>query len=67
MFKDIHGNISMSKVWTNIAFSIASYVIVVMAHKGSSEFGEMFLYYLIIVSGSELGKKFLTMKYEKKE
>jgi hypothetical protein len=61
------GKVSHGKVWSNIAFTIASFVIVKLALVDSTQLPEMFLWYLVVVSGSELGKKFMTMKLSNKE
>jgi hypothetical protein len=50
---DPNGNISQGKVWSNI---------VKLPLVDSPHLPEMFLWYLGVVSGSELGKKFMTMK-----
>lgn len=65
MFTDPNGEFSQSKFWSNVAFTIASFVVVKLALADSQSLGEIFLWYLVIVSGNELGKKFLTMKYKK--
>lgn len=59
------GNISHGKVWSNIAFATATFVVVKLAMYNSQYIGEVFLWYLVVVSGSELGKKFMTMKLSK--
>jgi hypothetical protein len=64
---DPNGKISQSKIWTNIAFTVASYVVIKLANENSIFIGEVFLWYLVIVSGSELGKKFMTMKLSKEQ
>ena len=67
MFCDTDGKFSQSKFWTNVAFTIASLVVVKLAWLDSDSLGEIFLWYLVVVSGNELGKKFMTMKLGKKE
>jgi len=67
MFCDVNGGFSASKFWTNVAFSIGSIVVVKLAWVDSPHLGEIFLWYLVIVSGSELGKKFMTMKLSSKD
>lgn len=62
MFCDLNGEISQSKIWSNIAFSIASFVVIKLSLVDSPQLPEIFLWYLVVVSGSELGKKFMTMK-----
>ena len=64
---DADGNLSHGKVWSNIAFGIASIIVLKLAWVDSQYLGEMFLWYLVVVSGSELGKKFMTMKLGNKE
>lgn len=64
---DPNGEISHGKMWSNIAFAIASYVVVKLAMVDSPHLPEMFLWYLVVVSGSELGKKFMTMKLSNKD
>lgn len=59
------GNLSHGKVWSNIAFATATFVVVKLAMYNSQYIGEVFLWYLVVVSGSELGKKFMTMKLSK--
>lgn len=67
MFCDPDGKLSHGKIWSNIAFAIASFVVVKLALVDSPHLSEIFLWYLVIVSGSELGKKFMTMKLGAKE
>ncbi|MBT9145424.1 MAG: hypothetical protein DDT42_01295 [candidate division WS2 bacterium] len=62
---DPHGEISQSKVWSNIAFATATFVVIKLAMNNSQYIGEVFLWYLVVVSGSELGKKFMTMRLSK--
>lgn len=62
---DKEGNLSQSKIWTNIAFAIASFVVIRLTLENSQALPEVFLWYLVVVSGSELGKKFMTMKLGK--
>lgn len=65
LISDPNGELSHGKVWSNIAFGIASFVVVKLALANSSSLPEIFLWYLVVVSGSELGKKFMTMKLKK--
>ena len=58
--RDPHGNFSVSKFWTNVAYAVATYVIIRYA---SATNWELLLVYLSVVGGSEVGKKFLNMKY----
>lgn len=67
LFCDPDGHFSASKFWTNVAFTIGSFVVVKLALVDSDSLGEIFLWYLVIVSGSELGKKFMTMKLSNKD
>jgi hypothetical protein len=62
---DPEGKFSASKFWTNVAFTVATILVLKLGWEDSSQFGEIFLWYLVIVSGSELGKKFMTMKLSK--
>lgn len=66
-FCDPNGNFSQSKFWSNVAFTIASFVVLKLAWVDSENLGEIFLWYLVIVSGNELGKKFMTMKLSSRE
>jgi hypothetical protein len=58
--RDPHGNFSASKFWTNVAYAVATYVIIRYA---SATNWELLLVYLSVVGGSEVGKKFLNMRY----
>lgn len=60
MWRDPNGNFSTSKFWTNVAYAVATYVVLRYA---SATNWEILLVYLSIVGGSEVGKKFLSMKY----
>ena len=66
-FCDPNGSFSQSKFWSNVAFTIASFVVLKLAWVDSENLGEIFLWYLVIVSGNELGKKFMTMKLSSRE
>ena len=57
---DPHGNFSMSKFWTNIAYGVATYVVIKYANTTN---WELLLVYMATVGGSEVAKKFLTMRY----
>lgn len=59
-FRDPKGNFSASKFWTNVAYATATYVVIKYA---SSTNWELLLVYLSVVGGSEVGKKFLNMRY----
>lgn len=56
------GQMSGSKIWGHVANVIASWACVHMVLKGTLQF-EGVLMYLAIVGGSQLGSKFLSMKY----
>jgi len=58
--RDPNGNFSVSKFWTNVAYAVATYVIIRYA---SATNWELLLVYLSVVGGSEVGKKFLNMRY----
>jgi len=58
--RDPNGNFSASKFWTNVAYATATYVVLKYA---SSTNWELLLVYLSVVGGSEVGKKFLNMRY----
>lgn len=64
---DPDGELSHGKIWSNVAFATGTYVVIKLAMADSPHLGEIFLWYLVIVSGSELGKKFMTMKLGNKE
>lgn len=59
-FRDPHGDFSASKFWTNVAYAVATYVVIKYA---SATNWELLLVYLSVVGGSEVGKKFLNMRY----
>lgn len=64
LFKDPNGNFSVSKMWTNIAYTVASYIVIVNV----KEMGwELLLVYMAVVGGSEVAKKLITMKYSSTE
>lgn len=60
LFNDPHGNFSASKMWTNIAYGVATYIVLT---KSTGTNWELLLVYLAVVGGSEVAKKFLNMKY----
>lgn len=60
--RDPNGNFSVSKFWTNVAYAVATYVVIRYA---SATNWELLLVYLSVVGGSEVGKKFLNMRYGK--
>lgn len=60
LFKDPNGNFSVSKMWSNIAYVVSSYVVIVNV----KDIGwELLLVYMAVVGGSEVAKKLITMKY----
>jgi hypothetical protein len=60
LFKDPNGNFSVSKMWSNIAYIVSSYVVIVNV----KDIGwELLLVYMAVVGGSEVAKKLITMKY----
>lgn len=61
------GELSHGKLWSNVAFSVTSYVVIKLANANSQWLPEIFFAYLVVVSGSEVGKKFITMKYGTKD
>ncbi len=63
LFRNPNGKFSASKMWTNIAYSIATYVIVKQADDLS---WELLLVYMSVVGGSEIAKKYLNMSFSKK-
>lgn len=65
LFFDKNGNLSQSKFWSNIAFTVATFVVIKLTLDKSNLLGDVFFVYLAVVSGAELGKKLLTMKYDK--
>lgn len=60
MFRDPEGRFSASKFWTAVAYSTATYVVLINANNIS---WELFLVYIATVGGSEVAKKFLSMRY----
>ena len=60
LFKDPNGNFSVSKMWSNIGYAVASYIVIVNV----KDMGwELLLVYMAVVGGSEVAKKLITMKY----
>jgi len=59
-FCDPHGEFSVSKFWTNVAYAVATYIVLV--HANSTNW-ELLLVYMSVVGGSEVAKKFMTMRY----
>jgi hypothetical protein len=60
LFLDPNGNFSASKMWTNIAYAVATYLVIMHVN---SENWELLLVYVATVGGSEVAKKFLNMRY----
>jgi hypothetical protein len=58
--RDPNGNFSASKFWTNVAYAVATYLVIV--HMTSSNW-ELMLVYVATVGGSEVAKKWLNMRY----
>lgn len=56
------GRISASKFWLNIAFAVASGIVVILATNGTLNV-DIFIAYLMIVSGNNLTSKWISMKY----
>lgn len=56
------GRISASKFWLNIAFAVASGILVILATNGTLNV-DIFIAYLMIVSGNNLTSKWISMKY----
>lgn len=66
LFIDSHtGKASSSKLWTHIAYSVATYIVLTTAHDANS--WEMLLVYMAVVGGSEIAKKILTVRYTQVE
>jgi hypothetical protein len=59
LYKTRTGYCSTTKIWRQIAFTVATYVIIVNAKAIS---WEVLLVYLAVVSGSEIAKEFLRTK-----
>ena len=56
------GRISASKFWLNIAFAVASGILVILATNGTLNV-DIFIAYLMIVSGNNLTSKWISLKY----
>lgn len=62
LFVDSHtGKMSSSKIWTHIAYGVATYVVIKTANDANN--WEMLLVYMAVVGGSEIAKKILTIRY----
>lgn len=53
------GKPSSSKLWTHIAYGVATYIVIKTADHSS---WEMLLVYMAVVGGSEIAKKILTSR-----
>lgn len=53
------GKASSSKIWTHIAYAVATYILLTMQNVT----WEILLVYMAIVGGSEIAKRLLTLKY----
>ena len=53
------GQSSASKIWTNIAYAVATYIVLTMQNVT----WEILLVYMAVVGGSEIAKRVLTLKY----
>jgi len=60
LFQDPHGKFSASKFWTNVAYATATYVVIANANSTN---WELLLVYVATVGGSEVAKKWLSMRY----
>jgi len=61
LYQDSHtGKASTSKIWTHIAYGVATYVVIKTA---DNESWETLLIYMAVVGGSEIAKKILTLKF----
>jgi hypothetical protein len=56
------GRISASKLWLNIAFAVSSGIVMILATNGNLNV-DIFITYLMIVSGNNLTSKWISMKY----
>ena len=59
-FTNPQGKFSASKFWTQVAYAVATYLVIVHMN---SENWELLLVYIATVGGSEVAKKFLNMRY----
>ena len=59
------GQISHTKIWTNIAYAVFTYAILSMVVSQNPPSIEMWLLYLGIVGGHNLLSKAVSMKYKK--
>lgn len=66
LFVSPDGKMSASKTWLNVAFTVATIIVIYMAVQGTLPF-DFFIAYITIVPGTNLSSKFLSMKYTKKD
>jgi hypothetical protein len=59
LFKNPNGRFSASKMWTNIAYAVSTYVII---ERAPTLDWELLLVYMAVVGGSEIAKKYLNMR-----
>lgn len=60
LWQDSHtGKASSSKIWTHVAYGVATYIMIVNAQDPR---WEMMLVYMAVVGSSEIAKKLLTLK-----
>ena len=64
LIRDQNGRLSASKLWTNIAYGVSTYIVIERTHDMTWDF---LLVYMAVVGGSEIAKKFLTMHYGREE
>lgn len=64
LIRDQTGRLSSSKLWTNIAYGVSTYVVIQRTDNLTWDF---LLVYMAVVGGSEIAKKFLTMHYGQKD
>lgn len=64
LIRDQNGRLSASKMWTNIAYGVSTYVVIERTDNLTWDF---LLVYMAVVGGSEIAKKFLTMHYGQKD
>lgn len=56
------GRLSHTKLWTNIAYLVASAVVLLQAHRGTLQ-TEMMMVYLAIVGTHGAASKWLSLRY----
>ena len=60
LIRDQSGRLSASKMWTNIAYGVSTYVVIERADNLTWDF---LLVYMAVVGGSEIAKKLLTLRF----